>query len=957
MTLPKPAPSLLFRTFLALALLAGLLSLAARWPAQAHTGSAQAPGAQAPGDWAPPVNLSRSGAASNPRLLAGSGDNLQAFWWDQFDGLVTLNLTPAELQAGGDLETGSAGLGETALAPIISEELTSSPYLAIDATGWVHAFWFGRSVTSIADQRPLLSSRLLFGTTQWTAPETLAESALAFEVSTAPDGSLSLAYVRSQHTAFAPAGVYVKHSAGGKSPWGPPVAVYKSIYFRLLNSAQAHVSIADLGASGGTASGGSLYLTWHDPRRGQAFFATSTDSGLTWSDPISLGEPDQQPVNPRILALPPQEAGGSRVVLRLWQAAAQGECVIYQQQLPAGTPEPDWTKPIRVLEYLDSCPQGGRILPQGNRLYWVWNEGTPNIAIAAWDSAKNLWSRPAYLSVSFIDPESGKTIALNDLHATFAGDHLAVTGSDPASGEVWATLTRSDLPGLLFAPPSPWLNPQKISLGDAANRLPAGIAALAVDSNGMAHITWGERSSQGAALVYSRWDPAAPVTAESTLTKQVQVITAAANEKIEQPAMIVEAPVEPAGSQEGGFERIHLVWSGGANGQIFYSRARINEALSVGGWSPAQILSSPRLSPGSAPGSFPKIGIDAAHNLYVIYTISINEGRGVYLVKSTDAGATWGQPVMVFDAAAAGWQMISDPALAVSPEGGLHIAFVQTGLDISGQSAGLFYIHSAGGGERWSSPLNLAGPGYAGPRLAITGRQINLLYANPATGGVWHRWVDLDLQTETGPAPSAGNGWSAPVQLPGWQNVPAIFALTVDSRPWLPAEAQDGVPPGTLHLTGVENDLNTLIYSIWSGANWANPEKFLLSGASPDLTNLAPAAIVAAARPTGGVLAVAWLTLPRNAAAGQPASQPALHFSARAIPTVVVPPLPTPQVEPTPTVATRVPPTPTVEPSPTPNLAAVPVPTGSSLPPVFVAAGLAACMVVGILVSRRALQK
>jgi len=36
--------------------------------------------------WTQPVNLSRSGAARQPRVLAASDGRLQVFWLDRFDG-------------------------------------------------------------------------------------------------------------------------------------------------------------------------------------------------------------------------------------------------------------------------------------------------------------------------------------------------------------------------------------------------------------------------------------------------------------------------------------------------------------------------------------------------------------------------------------------------------------------------------------------------------------------------------------------------------------------------------------------------------------------------------------------------------------------------------------------------------------------------------------------------------
>ena len=63
------------------------------------------------GVWGEPVNLSRSGAATLPQIAAAPDGTLQAFWWDQFDGLMT-TISDGAIFAGG-------AWSEPALAPIL----------------------------------------------------------------------------------------------------------------------------------------------------------------------------------------------------------------------------------------------------------------------------------------------------------------------------------------------------------------------------------------------------------------------------------------------------------------------------------------------------------------------------------------------------------------------------------------------------------------------------------------------------------------------------------------------------------------------------------------------------------------------------------------------------------------------------------------------------------------------
>jgi hypothetical protein len=45
--------------------------------------------AQSDDVWGTPINVSRSGAATQPVLIAGSNGTARALWWDAFEGIVT----------------------------------------------------------------------------------------------------------------------------------------------------------------------------------------------------------------------------------------------------------------------------------------------------------------------------------------------------------------------------------------------------------------------------------------------------------------------------------------------------------------------------------------------------------------------------------------------------------------------------------------------------------------------------------------------------------------------------------------------------------------------------------------------------------------------------------------------------------------------------------------------------
>ena len=117
--------------------------------------------------WDPPVNLSQSRAASQPSIVSGLDANLQVFWMDRFDGLVTSYF---------DGNTWSQALP----VPVNSKPFIK-PFIISETSGWVHAFW-----TETNNQNPLWAplyhSQMLLGGAAWSEPELLAEDAMTFAV-------------------------------------------------------------------------------------------------------------------------------------------------------------------------------------------------------------------------------------------------------------------------------------------------------------------------------------------------------------------------------------------------------------------------------------------------------------------------------------------------------------------------------------------------------------------------------------------------------------------------------------------------------------------------------------------------------------------------------------------------------------------------------------------------------
>lgn len=840
--------------------------------------------------WSKPVNLSHSGAATQPRLVE-TKRGLQAFWMDGFDGLTNVSLS------GGIWST-----PETADIPVTSPDNT--PTFIVDTMGLLHALWI-----EPATNGKLYHSQQNPGFSTWTIPEGIADSVLVFEAAVTPSGDLSLVYIQTQTSPETLAGLYLQRLPSGGSIWNPPSPVYTSTYMRSLTLDQAWLSLAVPGD-------GTMVVVWQDAHLGKAVFASSSDLGLSWTSPHVLMDGETPLEQPRLVTLQ------DRRILLISQLSGKSTCQLVQQEFVAGTGV--WTSPTAILSELTTCPVADVFSQAAGSLFWLWGEGSESLGLSVFDLTGSKWSVPQFFSFSFTDPETGREVTLGDLHVVLTGDVLAVIGSNQiesavpeanAIRDVWTVQTLVSVMSLAYAPASPWKTPQRLSAeGQSANT-----PSLAVDETESVHIVWSQAASGSTtgSIFYAHWDA-------RNLTRASEIISAGEGELARQPALLAD----PAGW-------LHLVWSGGEQGEILYSRARLNEVASPAGWSPPLVLS------GSAIGAWPQIAEDPIGRIYVLYAVPINEGRGVYLVRSDDSGVTWGDPEVVFNAESAGWAMVDHPALAIVQNEqdsnllDLHVAWVQADPPGGGQPMGIYYSRATialltPGEPTWSSPFVVVGEGYDWPLLSPAGGWLNLICA-AVEGGIWQRVLPLAASGED------VSGWSTAVQIPGWQSLLSTqdaspYGLAVTGPAFSSPKAAS-----TLHLVGGSG--GGLGYVTWSGERWSSPEVYQPStSASQEIHGAA-----AAARDTGGGLAVAYL-------ATDSSGLPALYFTLREIPELEMPVLPTP--EPTPTLVVTETPTvvPTVPPTPTPDLNIVTSSPGIGIPPLMLAGGLAAGLVILIFV-------
>jgi hypothetical protein len=816
--------------------------------------------------WMPSVNLSKSGGAVQPMVMADPGGTIHVLWWDQFDlGRYTFY-------------TDRTGWNPVFLALAIKagadNRAPSSWKMVTDQAHQLYVFW----TDNIGN---LWYARLNSATTSFSEGQLLASGMVTWDVQVDTTGSIHLVYAQAGGgSGLAAAGVYYRYSGNGVN-WEAPVTLVTSPYFRTLQSDIAFVSVAGDGK-------GQIFVTWDDPFEKRAQMAYSQNNGGAFSvpTPVISGEVAQGAVarQARLLV----EPGGK--FLMMWQAGAS--CAIYQQEWTkqAGEINADlksvvaaesvgagWTAPHRVLEALNGCvhdyryysltrPESGG-LSKGSLALLVRTGtdvemlSTPTLAV--WNQKD--WTEPVSLQISIVDPLTKYLNALGCLDVTVVSDRLAALGCDE-NGDVWATQSKITLDEFISAQQHAWSQPQLISTGDNP---PADLPVLAADSENRLHVIYpvlspdasttssGGGKTNGIALAYVR-------LSDDSWTRPSLVLKSPATSVMAQTALDAGQPAivsDPAGP-------LLVAWSGGPTGQVYISSAFPHDAGFTTGWSIPMLL--PAVSP---VGGSPSLAIDFSGKLYAAYAVPLNEGRGVYLSVSEDKGATWLTPTTICAVTGSSaddqnnMPMFGSVRLLLDDQGVLHVAWVVTGLPPDSSPLGVYYSNSVDGGFTWSTPQQLSQGPADKPQFCLAAPgQLHLFWNKILDNGseLYQQWT-LD----------GGLNWSEATRVMNLRNISERVGLVADGQ-------------GTVYLVGLEHtpqDSVALVSLRWDGSTWwTAPEHLLLGFDWSD--NVGVTAILV---PGGKLVAFYRINVPDQ----DGILQPALGFVQRPVDVRPLAPLPT----------------------------------------------------------------
>lgn len=848
------------------------------------------------GPWSAPVNISRSGAASRPAIAVDANGTRHAVWWDETVGELYARTTTTTTTWTAPVRLPNV-FGRREVDTTTNRQTLAPPRtvrLIADGATTVHLFWYDNN-------SQLLASRNTGG--PWSDSATLAESALTFDV--APDGAgLHLAYIRPTDSAAAPAGVYYRTTTA--TGWSQASLVTASAYFRGLSADAAYISVAGDQAD-------HVLITWDDPRLGQSFMARSADAGETWSEPQAIAGAQGSRVQRARMALSPDGT-----FMLHWQDTGFGSCGLMQQTSSDGGET--WSDPTLVLGSLSRCNADWSYQPDGQNRLWLISRasaaqlaaGTSSVTVAAWDG--QTWSPPRDVALTFFDATSQRSVALNCLDVAVAAQTLGVIGCDTGR-DIWAASNVSALSDILPKLDIKWTRPESLMPRTGAASA-GGLPDVTADNAGDFVAAWSQVADEDqtttifvAAARDNRWAAGSPLTSSSSsaLGDSGRV------PKAEQPAVAVDTK-----------QRAHVVWSGGVDGEIYHAWAYVRDIGSGQGWSSATEVSPPgRLA------ARPDLAINSqSDELYVIYALPFNEGRGIYFTRSTDGGSTWLTSTLVADAAAAQWPSVDKPRVVVDAQTNtLHAAWVRTSLPGQVTTQAIYYARSTDNGQSWSSPVEVASGWVDWPQLAV-----------PQAGQVYLAWVQAQPQTGEDQRTlqgqyslDGGQRWSQAQVVRGFERLDGPASLTTDGA-------------GSLYLDGISRGAgneSVLLHAEGDGQTWGAVETIGL-GQIANAGNSAAAALSTTSAHLSAVVQL-W-TLQSNGTGQFAIAATGVQLAARS----TVAPLPTFTPQPTATASAAATPVPTATPRPQlpENVQQTP-PKSGGVPPLALGGALAAVIVVG----------
>lgn len=728
---------------------------------------------------------------------------------------------------------------------------------------YIFAFW-------ISSESKLITSRVRnpnFGSVRaWEYGGVIANSVASFAVAVDALGEWHLTYVRSIDDPAAPAGIYYTRSRNNGGSWKiPAVPLYESPYLRTLSEGEANLTVTTLG----TEDAQRVFVAWDNRPRKQVLLAQSLDGGASWEQPAVVAGPASDlglagPFNIRVGAV--QED-----VVLVWQSGQPGGTCsqMYQSSRDAGS---TWSEPQPMIEDLMGCAQFGEFVsgfannPE-RPMYFLTGTKSQSF-LTLWNGHQWSQSQKQETLSGFEEPEIYSEVIYGCQQATWFGERMYVVGCDEGGGgDVWFT-ARDLASDISFSEAPVWSQLSPVT----SQNLEMEVVELVTTDDGLIHAFLSQHRDR--TIYYAYWN--------GEFWSGITPVFELPEGETAWPAIAARPENE-----------LFLIARNNV-GALYFSRATSGNAARESRWAEPMRLGI------SFDGEIGSIDVawDAAETVFMAYSIPVNAERGIYLVQSKDHGASWSEPLQVFNGEAAGFDVVGAPSLLITENGSLQIIWKQQSIQGDGDSQpiSLYFTRSEDGGRTFSAAELVVDEPVAWQEIVTDGKgNLHLLWQSQEN--VTTVWDQISLD--------GGHSWQTPQGLP---DVAMPAAVTVDSD-------------GQLHL--VHAGPGTLGHWLWDGTRWRS--EVPLNWSSDTEEQDQPEMLAAAVNKEGKLVVVLGVPTGDGAEMKLLYSMHALELSPRQTVTKAVP---TPTEVP-PTIA---PATPTIAPAtPTPQLSSTQASTVESV--------------------------
>lgn len=716
--------------------------------------------------WSEPINLSRSGAATKPSLVADSQGVLHVFWLDEFAGYQY---------------TESAD-GVSWSAPIVVkvpfDKYVRQPVFIADATGRVHIFWTSEKNALMYAQ---VNETNLGNPANWRVSSPLDTDVYDFDAFIDVSGRVHVSYVKNPTPpSNEVSGVYYIRSLSGGLTWEPEKLLFESPYFRSIDETSAHVRIV----ASNDPNDENVYSVWDDRSQKRIFMGISRNGGRDWEAIREVIAPDQ--------ALGSQTPFGSDInvlddkLLLTWQLGDPGaNCALYSRS--SGDSGESWDEPIRFLAASTQCPERTEFLSVDSRYSVMLMMTEGELSLIAWNGS--VWSNPESQSgpSSISNPATFEPVILRCQNVVPSNNKLYVVGCNEAgSSDIWFISRALDPLDGMFPLPSAWAHQNEVT--SIAQRI--SFVSSVSDSIGNLHLLWIRSAASDTDVYeprfeYSRWNG-------NEWSQPAPVLTDLGGLPIH-PTLAIDTQ-----------QRLLLTWVNASTGDLWFSWANSERANIPLEWTKPVVLPSP-----SDVNDSPSMVVDASGRIVVAYAVTINENRGIYVTQSTDLGVTWLSPQQAFDAVEADWDRIDQPKLTFTKDGVLHLLFSQYPARADADTGKLYYSQSTNGGTTWMAPEE------------VTPNPVKWSTIATVAGQGLHRFWQEENRSVTSTyhqiSPDNGSTWNA-----------SVLVSSQDTLSSIPSVASDWM--GNIHLLQTSLDEFEYLYEwSWSNGRWQLLETMKIS--------------------------------------------------------------------------------------------------------------------------------